>query len=71
MQESWIASVPNLDLQVFLDAVEYSFPVPNPPSGSEWETNVVEVLADVWSSGSIPDDYCARIEEAATAGLEA
>ena len=32
MQESWVASIPSLDLQVFLDAVEYSFPVPNPPS---------------------------------------
>ncbi len=70
LQESWIASVPNLDLQVFLDAVEYSYPVPNPASGPEWETNVVEVLADAWSSGS-QDDICARIEEAATAGLEA
>jgi multiple sugar transport system substrate-binding protein len=71
LQDAWLASVPDLDLQVFLDAVEYSFPVPNPLAGPEWETNVVEVLAEGWSGGIPREEMCDRIAEAATAGLEA
>ena len=40
LQEEWVASLPTLDLQVFLDAVDYSFPVPNPPAGPEWGNDV-------------------------------
>ena len=71
LQESFLASIPTLDLQVFLDAVDYSFPVPNPQAGPEWETNVIEVLAEGWSGGIPREEMCARIAEAATAGLEA
>lgn len=71
LQDAWLASLPNLDLQVFLDAVDYSFPVPNPVAGPEWETNVMEVLAEGWSGGIPREEMCDRIVEAATAGLEA
>ena len=40
LQEEWVSSLPNFDLQVFLDAVDYSFPVPNPKSGPEWANDV-------------------------------
>lgn len=71
MQDAWLASVPDLDLQVFLDAADYSVAVPNPLAGPEWEDNVVEVLAEGWSGGIPREEMCARIVEAATAGLQA
>ncbi|MFT4036834.1 MAG: sugar ABC transporter substrate-binding protein [Thermomicrobiales bacterium] len=71
MQDSWLASVPSLDLQVFLDAVDYSYAVPNPLAGNEWEDNVVEVLAEAWSGGIPREEICAKVVEAATAGLQA
>src|SRR5829696_4632531 len=70
-QEDWVASIPSLDLQVFLDAVDYSFPVPNPQAGPEWESNVNEVLIEAWSGGISRDEVCARADEAADAALKA
>jgi multiple sugar transport system substrate-binding protein len=69
LQEEWVASLPTLDLQVFLDAVDYSFPVPNPQAGPEWEANVNEVLIEAWSGGISRDEVCARADEAADAAL--
>jgi multiple sugar transport system substrate-binding protein len=71
LQEAWVASLPSLDLQIFLDAVEYSYPVPNPTAGPEWETDVVAVLAETWSGGIPRDEVCARANEAANAALSA
>jgi multiple sugar transport system substrate-binding protein len=71
LQEEWVASLPALDLQVFLDAVDYSFPVPNPQAGPEWESNVNEVLIEAWSGGISRDEVCARADEAADAALKA
>ncbi len=71
LQEEWVTSLPTLDLQVFLDAVDYSFPVPNPQAGPEWETNVNEVLIEAWSGGISRDEVCARADEAADAALKA
>ena len=52
-----------LDLQVFLDAVDSSFPVPNPQAGPEWESNVNEVLIEAWSGGISRDEVCARADK--------
>lgn len=71
LQESFLNSIPSLDLQVFIDAVDYSFPVPNPQAGGEWNSNVLKVLAEGWSGGIPREEMCAKIAEAATAGLEA
>jgi multiple sugar transport system substrate-binding protein len=71
LQEHWLISVPTMDLQVFLDAVEYSFPLPNPKAGPEWSNNVMEVLIDAWSGGIPEDEVCVRADEAADAALSA
>ncbi len=69
LQEDWVASVPDLDLQIFLDALDYSFPLPSPPSGPEWRAEVEEVLIEGWS-GNIPaDEICDQAAEAANAAL--
>ena len=71
LQEDWVASLPTLDLQVFLDAVDYSFPVPNPKSGPEWENDVDATLIEAWSGGIPRDEVCARVDEVADAALKA
>lgn len=71
LQEAWLNSVPTLDLQVFLDAIDYSFPVPNPRAGGEWYDDVMEVLVEAWSGGISRDEVCARANEAANAALSA
>jgi len=71
LREEWVASLPTLDLQVFVDAVDYSFPLPNPKAGPEWETNVNEVLIEAWSGGISREEVCARADEAANAALKA
>jgi multiple sugar transport system substrate-binding protein len=71
LQEEWVASLPTLDLQIFVDAVDYSFPLPNPQAGPEWESNVDEVLIEAWSGGISRDEVCARADEAADAALKA
>jgi len=71
LQEEWVSSIPTLDLQIFVDAVDYSFPLPNPQAGPEWESNVDEVLIEAWSGGISRDEVCARADEAADAALKA
>ena len=71
LQEEWVSSLPSLDLQVFLDAVDYSFPVPNPKSGPEWGNNVDAVLVEAWSGGIPREEVCAKVNEAANAALKA
>lgn len=71
MQEEWVASLPGLDLQVFLDAADYSFPVPNPLSGDEWSNDVDATLIEAWSGGIPRDEVCARVNEVANAALKA
>ena len=61
----------DLDLQVFLDAVDYSFPVPNPLSGPEWGDDVRATLIEAWSGGIPRDEVCARVNEVADAALKA
>ncbi len=69
LQEDWVASVPDMDLQIFLDALEYSFPLPSPPSGPEWRDLFEETLIEGWS-GNIPaEEICDRAAEAANAAL--
>src|SRR5215213_1386808 len=67
LQENWVASIPGMDLQVFIDAVDYSFPLPASPAGPEWSNKVVETLIEGWSGGIPADEICVRADEAADA----
>ena len=71
LQEDWVASMPDLDLKVFLDAVDYSFPLPSPPAGPEWRDNLEATLIEGWS-GNIPEDeICTQAAAAANEALGA
>ena len=70
-QEDWVASIPSMDLQIFIDAVDYTFPLPSPLAGPEWGDDVMEVLIEGWSGGIPREEICVRANEAANAALSA
>lgn len=71
LQEDWLNSVPDMNLQVFLDAVEYSVPFPTTPKGPEWRAKIEEVVIDAWNGDVPADEICTRAAEAANAALSA
>ncbi|MDQ3612778.1 MAG: sugar ABC transporter substrate-binding protein [Chloroflexota bacterium] len=69
MQENWLAAVPDMNLQVFVDAAEYSVLVPDPEVGFEWQIAIQGVVIEGWS-GDIPaEEICVQAAEAANAAL--
>jgi multiple sugar transport system substrate-binding protein len=69
LQEGWVASMPDLDLKVFIDAIDYSVPMPSPPSGPEWAYKVRDTLIDGWSGNFPADEACKRAAAAANGVL--
>lgn len=49
MQDAWLESVPTMNLQVFLDAVEYSQPLPNIEQTSALWASETNILKRAWS----------------------
>jgi multiple sugar transport system substrate-binding protein len=65
LQEPWLQANPDMNLQVFIDAVEYSQFVPDPKVGFEWQIEIQKVVIDGWG-GNIPaEEICTRAAEAA------
>jgi multiple sugar transport system substrate-binding protein len=69
MQEVWMQAVPAMDLQVFIDSLDYSVPYPSVAQGTEWETKLIEVMTEVWNGNVAPDNMCADAAAAANATL--
>lgn len=68
-QDAWVESIPDMNLQVFMDALEYAVPYPTTTQGSEWQTKIIEVLGEVWN-GNVPiDNACTDAAAAANAAL--
>jgi multiple sugar transport system substrate-binding protein len=68
-QDDWLASNPDMNLQVFIDALEYAQQVPDPEVGFEWQIAIQEVVIKGWS-GDIPaEEICVQAAEAANAAL--
>jgi multiple sugar transport system substrate-binding protein len=69
LAEIWISANPDLNLQVFIDAVEYSQAVEDPPVGFQWQIAIQEVIIKGWN-GEIPaDQIAAQAAAAANAAL--
>lgn len=69
LQQAWVDSIPDMNLQVFIDELEYAVPYPTAAKGMEWNTQVSTVLGDVWAGNTSIDDACTRAAEAANAVL--
>ena len=69
MQDVWVGSVPAMNLQSFIDSLEYAVPYPTAAQGMEWNAEVAKVLTEVWMGNTPPDNMCADAAAAANAVL--
>jgi len=71
-QQGWVDSLPNLDLQVFIDSAEdFGISFNWPQDVGDWLTAVQDVLVDGWA-GNIPaEEIAAKATEAGNAVLKA
>lgn len=70
-QDAWVEAMPDMDLQVFLDATEYAIPYPTAAKGMAWNTEIATILGEVWAGNTSIDDACAAAAEAANTSLQA
>lgn len=70
-QEAWVESLPDMNLQVFMDATDYAIPYPSAAQGMAWNTEIATVLGEVWAGNTPIEGACARAAEAANAILQA
>lgn len=67
-QESFVASMPNANLQVFVDAVEYSRPLPVSANTSAWNTLESELLPQAFSGersvAGVTEELAEKMDEA-------
>lgn len=69
LQEPWLAANSEMNLQVFIDALDYAEKVPDPPSGFEWQIKIQEVVIDGFA-GNIPaEEIGPKAAEAADSAL--
>lgn len=68
-QDAWVESVPEMNLQVFMDATDYAVPYPTAAQGMEWNVKVAEVLGEVWNGNEPIEGACGRAADAADAVL--
>lgn len=69
LQSIWLEAVPDMNLQVFIDAAEYGVQVPDPEVGFEWQIAINEVVVEGWSGNLPPEEICVKAAEAADAAL--
>ena len=68
-QDAWVESIPDMNLQVFMDATQYAVPYPTAAQGMEWNAKVAEVLGEVWNGNQPIDGACQEAASAADAVL--
>lgn len=69
LQQAWLDASPDLNLQVFIDSVEYGVSVESPKVGFQWQIAIQEVIIKGWN-GEIPvDQIAAEAAKAADAAL--
>ena len=71
LQDAWVESIPDMDLKVFIDALDYAVPYPTAAQGMEWNTKISTVLGEVWAGNVSIDDACTMAADEANAVLEA
>lgn len=69
LQGPWLEANSDMNLQVFIDALEYSQQVPDPESGFEWQVEIQRVVIEGWSGDIAPDQICVEAAAAANAVL--
>lgn len=69
MQEAWVNAIPEMNLQVYLDALQYTVPLPTALNGPEWSNNLEAYLVGAWNGETPPADLCTQAAAAADEAL--
>jgi len=69
LSDLWLKANPDLGLQVFIDAVDYSVSVENPPVGFQWQIAIQEVVIKGWNGDIAADQIAPQAAAAADAVL--
>jgi multiple sugar transport system substrate-binding protein len=69
LQDAWVESIPDMDLKVFIDSLDYAVPYPTAAQGMEWNTKIATVLGEVWAGNVSIDDACTMAASEANAVL--
>jgi multiple sugar transport system substrate-binding protein len=68
-QEAWIQAVPTLNLQAYIDGVEYSVPLPSVKSTGEIWQYEIDVLKKAWSEEESVEDAVKELTKKANEAL--
>ncbi|NYE03341.1 multiple sugar transport system substrate-binding protein [Bacillus niacini] len=68
-QDMWLKSVPNMNLQVFIDALEYSNPLPSVKSTGEIWQYETDVLKKAWAGEESVEDAVKELSKKANEAL--
>lgn len=68
-QDAWIQAVPNINLQAFIEGVDYSVPLPSVKSTGEIWQYETDVLKKVWSEEESVEDAVKELTEKANEAL--
>lgn len=69
LQQPWLDANPDMNGQVFIDALEYAHRVPDPPVGFEWQIDLQTVVTDGFAGNIAPEEIGPKGAAAATAAL--
>ena len=63
-QQTWVDSMPEFGLQVFLDELEYAYPLPVSDNSAAWVPLETELLTPAWDGSEPVADAAAKLTEA-------
>lgn len=69
-QQVWVDAIPELDLQVFIDAQENAVPYPISANTAEWASPMADTMAQIWAGAVSIEDGLAQINEQMQAALD-
>lgn len=61
MADDWVNAIPEYNLQVFIDAVDYSYPYPFSNNTSEWMNYEVSAIKDAFTGTTTSDEAMNKI----------
>ncbi|MRG59854.1 extracellular solute-binding protein [Agromyces sp. CFH 90414] len=70
-QSTWVESLPQYNLQAYIDALDTAVPYPVSKNTAAWNSIEGEILSQVWAGSLTPEDGLAQLAEQMQAALDA
>lgn len=62
-QQAWLDSMPEYDLEVYIDALEYAQPYPVSKNTAAWQKEATTILTEAWRAPGPVDDSARKLAE--------